>query len=118
MQDQPVGSRESHPRDTLTAGEDLQTKVSAKVDLLSIQSSLKNIPSLIQNRGTAASVPAAKERGICLLMGRLLSKQVCGGKLCLAVDGDRQIFLRNARSARVASFGAISIMVAKSPLLA
>lgn len=35
MQDQPVGSRESHPRDTLTAGEDLQTKVSTNVDLLS-----------------------------------------------------------------------------------
>ena len=36
LQDQPVGSREPHPWDTLTAGEDLQTKVSAKVDLLSI----------------------------------------------------------------------------------
>ena len=36
LQDQPIGSREPHPRDTLTAGEDLQTKVSTNVDLLSI----------------------------------------------------------------------------------
>ena len=36
LQDQSLGSRESHPRDTLTAGEDLQTKVSTNVDLLSI----------------------------------------------------------------------------------
>ena len=28
LQDQPVGSRESHTRNTLTAGEDFQTKVS------------------------------------------------------------------------------------------
>ena len=36
LQDKSLGSRESHPRDTLTAGEDLQTKVSTNVDLLSI----------------------------------------------------------------------------------
>ena len=79
MQDQPVGSRESHPRSTLTAGEDLQTKVSTNVDLLSVQSSLTKYFLTIQNGGTAARVPAAKERGSCLLMGRFLSKQACGG---------------------------------------
>ena len=116
LQDQPVGSRESHTRNTLTAGEDFQTKVSTRVDIFGVQ--LYNTKCQSRTEEQLPVYQPPKKEEVVYSWEDFYPNKPVEVNFVLQYQQLTYILLRNARSARAASFGAISIMVAKSPLLA